>query len=359
VLLAVFTAVAVIGAGYFGYQLAHDPSSSGRPNFASTNEVTRSVDIDAQAIAARLDDSIVNITTRLSTGDRAAGTGIIISSTGLVLTNNHVIAQSTAVTTENAATGRTANAHVLGYDIANDVALIQLEGVSHLTPAPIGDASAVRIGDPVVGLGNAGGQGGEPSVAPGTVTALNRRITASDASGEDAETLTGMIQVDAGIQPGDSGGPLANARGEVIGIDAAASDPRIHFGLQGSGGSGEGFAIPIRRALTIARAITSGTGGGTIHIGSHRGILGIQVRNDNTVDGAPVVGVESGSGADAAGIVSGDTIVDVDGTVIGSATDLTHALASSAPGTRVRVTWVDESGGRHRATIRLGSGPPA
>jgi S1-C subfamily serine protease len=359
VLLAVFTAIAVVGAGYFGYQLAHDPDP-GSPSFTSTNQVTRSVDVDAQGIARRLDDSIVNITTRLSTGERAAGTGIIISSNGLVLTNNHVIAQSTQISTENEATGRTASARVLGYDVANDVAVLQLEGVSHLTAAPLGDASSVRVGDAVVGLGNAGGQGGAPSVAPGTVTALNRRITATDASGEDAETLTGMIQVDAAIQPGDSGGPLVNARGQVIGIDAAASDPRIHFGFQGGGsGTGEGFAIPIEHAVTIARAITGGRAGGTIHVGAHRGLLGVQVRDDRTVDGALVVGVQSGSGADDAGMTSGAVIVGVDGTPIGSATDLTHALAASSPGDRVRITWTGDSGDQHRATIRLGSGPPA
>lgn len=356
-LLAAFTAIAVIGAGYFGYQLAHDPGPAAT-SVGSTNQVTRSVDIDAEGIASRLDDSIVNITTRLSTGERAAGTGIIISSDGLVLTNNHVIAQSTAISTENEATGHTASAHVLGYDVANDVALIQLEGVSHLTPAPIGDAASVRVGDAVVGLGNAGGQGGAPSIAAGTVTALNRRITATDSSGEDAETLTGMIQVDAGIQPGDSGGPLVNARGQVIGIDAAASDPRIHFGFQGSA-NGEGFAIPIQRAITIARAITSGRGGGTIHVGAHRGILGVEVRDDRTVDGALVVGVQSGSGADAAGMTDGDVIVSANGTAVGSATDLTHALAASSPGDRVRITWTDDSGAQHTATIRLGSGPPA
>lgn len=358
VLLAAFTAVAVVGAGYFGYELAHDSATPSGRSYTATNDVTRSVDIDADAIAGRLDDSIVNITTRLSTGERAAGTGIIVSSDGLVLTNNHVIADSTAITTENEATGRQAGATVLGYDVANDVALLRISGASGLTAAPIGDASTVRVGDAVVGLGNAGGRGGAPSVAPGTVTALDRTITATDASGDDAETLNGMIQVDAGIQPGDSGGPLVNARGQVVGIDAAASDPRIHFGFQG-GNSSEGFAIPIQRALTIAHAISSGRGGGTIHVGSHRGLLGVEVRNDTQSDGAFVAGVQSGSGADDAGITAGALIVGVNGTTVGSATDLTHALAATGPGDRVRITWIDENGDQHRSTIRLGSGPPA
>lgn len=357
VLLAAFTAIAVIGAGYFGYQLAHD-SESGRTGVTATNEVTRSVDIDSDSIAARLDDSIVNITTRLSTGERAAGTGIIVSSDGLVLTNNHVIADSTAISTENEATGEEATARVLGYDVSNDVAVLRINGASGLTTAPIGNAASVRVGDAIVGLGNAGGRGGAPSVAPGVVTALNRTITATDSSGEDAETLTGMIQVDAGIQPGDSGGPLVNARGRVVGINAAASDPRMRFGFPG-GNSSEGFAIPIQRALTIADAITSGRGGGTIHVGAHRGLLGIQVRDDSTSDGALVVGVQSGSGADDAGIVAGDLVVGVGTTPIGSATDLTHAMAVTGPGDRVRVTWIDENGDQHRATIVLASGPPA
>ena len=267
VLLTAALALAI--AGVVGYTMGHrDDAVVQRPTdftFPSDSS-SRSIDSTSRRIAAKLDDSIVNITTRLSSGGAAAGTGVVISSDGLVLTNNHVIADTAQLRVENSANGSMHSAKVLGYSVTADVALIKIEGVSGLTAAPIGDASNLAIDDAVVGLGNAGGNGGEPSIAPGRVTALDQRIVASDTDGS-SETLEGLIQIDAGIQPGDSGGPLADASGRVVGIDVAASrdDPRFSFS---GGSSGEAYAIPIQKALTVARRITSGAGGDGIHIGA-------------------------------------------------------------------------------------------
>jgi S1-C subfamily serine protease len=251
------------------------------------------------------------------------------------------------------------SAKVLGYDLTADVALIKIQGVSGLPTAPIGDAAALTIGDAVVGLGNAGGNGGAPSVAPGQVTALHQRIVASDNDGS-SETLDGLIQVDAGIQPGDSGGPLANQAGQVVGIDVAASrdDPRFSF----SGGSaGEAYAIPIQRALSVAKKITSGVGGDGIHIGATRGVMGIGVdpQFGNGSNGAGVARVQSGSPADDAGISRGSVITSVNGHAVGSATGLTRVMAPYGANDSVRVTWTDESGDSHRATLDLERAPPA
>src|SRR5581483_3163214 len=161
---------------------------------------------------------------------------------GLVLTNNHVIKGATKIRVRDVGNGRTYSATVLGYDVSEDIALLKLANASHLPTAPI-RRSAVRVGESVTAIGNAGGVGGRPSSAPGTVTAVGRSITASDGQG-GLERLTRLIEIDAALQPGDSGGPLVDAAGKVVGIDTAAS---VGFRFEDAGG--EGYAIPIGQAL--------------------------------------------------------------------------------------------------------------
>jgi len=280
-----------------------------------------------------------------------------------VLTNNHVIADSIQLKAEVAATGATYSGTVVGYDTTHDVAVVRLADASGLTPAPIATGSVVTVGDAVIALGNAGGQGGEPTIATGSITALNQPITASDQNGANPENLTHLIQIDAPIQPGDSGGPLAATNGRVIGIDTAAAQQNRGFGFQDQGSS-QGFAIPIHDALTIANHIISGRSAAGIHLGATRGVLGIEARdaassNTGTADGAEVVGVESGSGAEAAGINAGDLITAIDNDTISSASDLTQALVTAKPRDVVAVTWVDPSGTSHHAQVTLASAPPA
>jgi S1-C subfamily serine protease len=358
VLFALTVVLAI--AGVVGYTMGRGNDAvvqQPRPNVS--NRFSNAVDTTSQRIASKLDDSIVNITTRLSSGGAAAGTGIVISSNGLALTNNHVIADTEQLRVENAATGATHPAHVLGYSVTADVALIKIEGVSGLQAAPIGTAADLAVGDTVVGLGNAGGNGGEPSIAPGRVTALNQRIVASDTDGS-TETLEGLIQIDAGIEPGDSGGPLANSAGRVVGIDVAASreDPRFSFS---GGDAGEAYAIPIQKALDVAHRITSGTGGDGIHIGATRGVLGVGVNDSRTSSGsgALVRQVAGDSPADDAGITEGSLITSVNGTAVRSASALTRIMAPFGARDRVRVTWTDRSGDSHRATVTLEEAPPA
>lgn len=360
VLLTAAFALAI--AGVVGYTMGHqDDAVVQRPtNFTfPSDQSSGTVSTSSRRIAAKLDDSIVNITTRLSSGGAAAGTGIIISANGLALTNNHVIADTEQLRVENSADGSMHSAKVLGYSVTADVALIKIQGVSGLTPAPIGQAGDLAVNDAIVGLGNAGGSGGEPSIAPGRVTALDQRIVASDTDGS-SETLEGLIQIDAGIQPGDSGGPLADSNGRVVGIDVAASrdDPRFSFS---GNSSGEAYAIPIQKALNVAQRIMSGEGGEGIHIGATRGILGVSVGDSQFSDGsgAEVSRVGSDTPADGAGIASGDLITGIDGHDVSSASDLTRVMAPYGPNDRVRVTWTDDAGDTHHATIALESAPPA
>jgi S1-C subfamily serine protease len=356
------------------------PDGSGS-NSSGSSSANQNSSIDVNGIVAKVSPSIVNFTSSLDGGE-AAGTGIVISSSGLALTNNHVIASSNDLEAEIGGNGDQHPAKVLGYDIQNDVALVQIEGVSGLDAADVGDSSSVQVGDAIVALGNAGGKGGSPSVVSGTVTAVDQQITAADQDGSHAETLDGLIQVNANIQPGDSGGPLVDADGHVIGMDAAASSGNGGFGFGGQG-ENEGYAIPIEDALNIAKQIEAGNESSTIHVGAHAGILGVNVQDDGTANGygdpfggngdvggradqgstsgngAYVAGVQSGSGADEAGIQQGDTIVGVDNTTITSATQLTHTMVRYGPGDKVDVKWVDSSGDSQSATVELGSGPPA
>ncbi len=253
-------------------------SSNGSSNGSSSNG--QQANIDVQAIANKVSPSVVNLVSSLNGGE-AAGTGIIISSSGLVLTNNHVIESSTDLQAELNGSGEYHPVKVLGYDIEHDVALVQIEDVSNLTAASLGDSSSVQVGDAIVAMGNAGGKGGDPTVVSGSVTATGQQITASDQDGSNAETLHNLVQIDANIQPGDSGGPLVDADGDVIGMNAAASSGNGGFGFGGQSAN-EGYAIPIEDALAIAKKIQSGDGGDTIHVGAHAAIMGVSVSDNGS-----------------------------------------------------------------------------
>ena len=277
----------------------------------------------------------------------AAGTGLVVTSSGEIVTNNHVVNGATSIRVTVVSTGKTYTATVVGTDPTDDVAVIQLSGASGLATAAFGDSSTVKVGDSIVGVGNAGGRGGTPSASSGQVTALNQSVTASDENGQDSETVTGMIETNAPIEAGDSGGPLYNASGKVVGIDTAAATSR-------QGATLAAYAIPIDKALSIASQIESGNASSTIHIGS-TGFIGVSVTD--TSGGALVQSVVSGGPAAQAGIAAGDVISGVNGTSVANSTALHNALATTKPGQQVRLTWSDPNGGSHSATVTLIAGP--
>jgi S1-C subfamily serine protease len=227
--------------------------------------------------------------------------------------------------------------------------------VSGLQTIERASSTELSVGDEILAIGNALGQGGTPAAASGTVTALGQTITASDDDGSGSETLHDLIQINAAIEPGDSGGPLVDSNGRVVGMDTAAAVGSGRFGFA-SETSTVGYAIPIERAMTIAEEIISGDGGTNIHLGSNRAVLGVEI---SSTAGVVVQGVQSGSAADSAGIQAGDTIAAVGGHTVSSASDLTDTLARYSPNDRVRVDWTDTSGVAHHATVELGSGAPA
>lgn len=299
----------------------------------------------------------MNINTVLGfEGAEAAGTGIVLSADGKVLTNNHVIDGATEIQVTVVATGKTYKASVVGTAPSDDVALLRLDGASGLAVAPLGDSSKVKVGDAVVGIGNAGGTG-RPTSSQGQVTALGQTITATDQSGGNAETLHNLIEVSAQLQPGQSGGPLYDAAGTVVGIDSAGSSAggfgRSRFG-GGYAGGGSGYAIPINDALALVKAIESGQASERITIGTPA-MLGVSA-GDAAGNGAIVSGVTAGTPAAKIGLQAGDVITAIDGTRISSVKDLSAALKSHKAGDKVSVSWTRD-GATKKATATLIAGP--
>jgi S1-C subfamily serine protease len=313
-------------------------------------------------IAAQTDPGLVDIYTTLGYQHaRAAGTGMVLTSSGEVLTNNHVINGATSITARDIGNGRTYQAKVVGYDHSHDVAVLQLQGASGLKTVTLGDSASAARGQKVVALGNALGKGGTPAVATGHIASLGASITASDEGAGTSEQLTGLIHHNAGIQPGDSGGPLVNTAGQVIGINTAASQ-----GTQFQGQQTQAFAIPINQAKSIADQIEAGTSSATVHIGP-TGLVGVQIMPSDSAaangvqagSGAVVAGVVPGTPADGAGLAQGDVIVSVDGQSISSPEQLQSALGQHHPGDSVSIGWQDTFGQTHSATVVLTTGPAA
>jgi len=276
---------------------------------------------------------------------QSAGTGMVLSSDGEILTNNHVVDGATSIVVTIASTGKSYRADVVGTAPTKDVAVLQLRNVSGLKTAKLGDAGDVSIGDAVVGVGNAGGTG-TLRAASGKVTALDQSITASDGSGSSGEKLSGLIEVDAPIISGDSGGPLYDSAGEVIGMDTAAS---------ANSAVSRAYAITIDNAVKLADQIETGVETSTIHIGLPA-FLGVGIANSST-DGAVVSSLLDGGPAAAAGITNGSVITAVGNTAVHSGDGLKTALNAYQPGGKAKITWTDSSGSSHTATVTLGTGP--
>ena len=299
---------------------------------------------DALAAVSQVGPTIVDVDAQLSYQSAVgAGTGIVIGPS-TVLTNNHVVAGATNLTVRSIGNGQTFPATVIGFDRNHDIAVMQLAG-GGLQPANIGNSDTVTVGEPIVSMGNAGGAGGTPSAVEGRVVGLNQTVSASDALTGSTETLNGLIQVDAGIRPGDSGGPTVNTANQVIGLNTAATE-NFHLGR------GQGFAIPINEAMAIARQIQGGGGSPTVHIGP-TAFLGVGVNDAAGGAGAVVRQVIPTGPAAGAGFAPGDVITSINGQPVNSATALTNILDQHHPGESVMVGLGDRT-----ANVTLGDGPP-
>ena len=325
-----------------------------------------------QSAARAVEPAVVDVNTYVrrnalggSLGDsgelipEGAGTGMLLSSTGEVLTNNHVIKGASSIKVAISGRSGTFPATVVGADPSADVAVLQIQGVSGLPTVTLGDSSSLTVGQQVIAIGNAFGRGGTPTVTVGTVSALHRTITVGDERG-GSERLSDLIQTDASIRPGDSGGPLVNTAGRVVGMITAGARNNVDRPTPNVG-----FAIPSSAAFSVVNQIRSGHASSTIILGQP-GYIGVQVENLDAAtanrlglgvtSGALVVGVEPGSPAAGAGISSSAVITALDGTAIGSADALGPAIHTHGPGDKVQVTWVDSSGS-HTSTLTLVAGP--
>ncbi|MFZ1175001.1 MAG: S1C family serine protease [Mycobacterium sp.] len=307
------------------------------------------VPLDPAALVGQVGPQVVNISTKFAYNNAVgAGTGIVIDPGGVVLTNNHVISGATDISAFDVGNGQTYAVDVIGYDRKQDIAVVQLRGAAGLPTAAIG--GGVSVGEPVVAMGNAGGQGGTPSAVAGKVVALNQTVSATDTLTGADESLGGLIQADTPIRPGDSGGPLVNNNGQVIGVNTAATD---NYKMSG----GQGFAIPIGWAMGVAGQIRSGAGSNTVHIGP-TAFLGLGVTDSNG-NGARVERVVGTGPAAAAGISAGDVITGVDNVPVNGATSMTDVLIPHHPGDTIAVHYRADGGGDRTANVTLAEGPPA
>jgi S1-C subfamily serine protease len=389
---------------------------------SSTSHATTSANtvLSTSQITSRVSPGLVDVVSTL--GDEngeAAGTGMVLTSTGEVLTNNHVIDGATSISVTDIGNGRTYKASVVGYDKTQDVAVLQLQDASGLTTVSLGNSATVSTGQSVVAIGNAEGKGGQPSVVTGSVTALNQSITASDEGSGSSEQLTGMIETNAPIEPGDSGGSLVNLAGQVVGMDTAASTSSetpsaqaANPGQQSQGQTGQSqsgqsqssgtqaFSIPINEAVSIAAQIEGGNSSSTLHLGS-TAFLGVEVSSTSTstgtgtgsgasglggygsgsdggygygsgdggygygsgdggtgtTSGVQIEGALSGSPAASAGLSAGDVITSIGGQSVTSATQMQSIIAAYHPGDKVSISWTDASGQTQTATVTFASGP--
>ena len=418
--VAVYAIVAVLAAGLGAAATVGLNGGQTVPSYGvSSHQVpgpqndagnTASGKLNKAYVAARVESAVVDIEAaiRYSGGTSSEGTGMVLSTDGLVLTNNHVINGAKTIRVTLATTGRVFSATVVGYDATHDVALLRLNGAAGLKVVAVGNSAQVTLGTPVLALGNAEGQGGLPALAQGTINSLDKTISPTDESTGATETLHGMLQTSANIVSGDSGGPLANAAGQVIGMDTANASSS-----QGSS-SVLGYAIPIDTALSVADQIAAGQASATVQIGLP-GFLGVLVPQSNSTSpaqqasqqrqqtqqqeqpgggppgtgggtgngqsppgaactnddadttvpssvapastGALVDGVLCGTAAATAGLASGDVITAVNTHAVTTPGSLTAMMAGFRPGTKVTLSWETVSGQQKTGTLTLGAAP--
>ncbi len=359
--VALVALLLVFSLGVLGYAAARNgasaspelqpypqPTQTEEPQTGSTTEPSSqpsSGSTRSKAVTAAESKGVVLIEAETGTGT-AAGTGMILTADGRVLTNYHVVAGSTKLAVTVADSGSTYAATVLGFDQDKDVALIQLKDASGLDVVTTDD-DQLGVGDDIAAVGNAEG-GGKLVKANGEVTALNQRLkVSSDSPWGNTENLSGMIRTTAGAVPGDSGGPMFDDENEVTGMTTA-----------GSTKEGDSYAVPIATALAVVQQIEAGQDAGTVRVGP-AGYLGIEVASSEFTgeQGATVTRVVTNGPADAAGITAGSRITRVGDTRITTNLNVANVVRALEPGQRVEVEWLTPSGKTKSATVTLGSSP--
>ncbi|HWD72741.1 MAG TPA: trypsin-like peptidase domain-containing protein [Actinomycetota bacterium] len=311
------------------------PGKAGAQGAAPTGTASA---LDIRAVLRAVEPGVVVITdfSAGSSGDTQAsgqGSGMVLDTQGDVLTNAHVVTGATTLSVQVFGQPSIYQAKVLGVDTADDVAVIQIQNPGKLTPIPLGSSAGAQIGDPVVAIGNALGLApGGPTVTSGIISGLGRSLSTN------TERLTGLLQTDAALNPGNSGGPLADASGKVIGMNTAVS----------TDGQGVGFAIPIDKITPLIDQLKKGN-----TAARPQGFLGVSL-STATSGGAQITAVSAGTPAAAAGLQVGDVVTSIDSQAITSSGDAADYIASQTPGTRVTIHY-QRGGAAQTATATLGS----
>jgi putative serine protease PepD len=329
--------VAMLLAGAIGGVLGHSLAGSGRGGTISVlGQPLPSIDeasaptTPVEAVAARVLPSVVQL--RVD-GPAASGAGsaMVLSSDGLLLTNNHVVEEAAESGTVTAVfqDGTTAPALIVGRDPSSDLAVIRAQNMTGLVPVELGNSDSVRVGQQVVAFGAPLGLGG--TVTTGIISAVDRAVNVGEETGANTPTVLNALQTDAAINPGNSGGPLVDMEGRVVGINSAIATT----GSQG-GSIGVGFSIPVNQARRVAEELER-TGRAS------RAVLGVTVTDDPRQAGAVIKGVTPGGAAELAGINEGDVVLRFGDQRIATGTDLQAAVGSRAPGEVVEVQLADRT----------------
>jgi len=295
-----------------------------------------------------LTTGLVLIDTEINYGQAAAaGTGMVLTAGGIVITNHHVVAGSTSISVTDPSTGNQYQADVLGYDTTDDVAVLQLEGATNMATVTM-STQVGKVGDAITAVGNAEGQG-QLVEAAGRILGTDVSITVSEEDGSGQANLTGLFQTTAALVPGDSGGAMFDNSSKVVAMNVAGSTSQRNP---------EGYGIPVVTVLKVANAVLTGQANSTITLG-RTAALGISILSTQAAGAPQIIEVIPGAAADQAGIRVGSTLTSLDGITLTSPDQIKPILATHQPGDKVQATWTDRSGRQHTATVTLGVAPLA
>lgn len=351
--------IAIILVSYFFIQLGlfrifsgiiNKTNKSTNFNFSDNKGVSSfSGQIDPKSIegvANKVSQSVVSIVSKsqkgakyfsLGFGSASAGTGIIVSENGYILTNKHVVEGSSDILIVTNDGNSYGNVKIITTDPLSDIAILKISNAKGLKAAELGDSKALNIGQQVIAIGNALGEY-DGTVTSGIISGVGRTVNASSDDGATKETLTDMIQTDAAINSGNSGGPLVNAQGQVVGINTAVA----------SEAQGIGFAIPISSVKGILKSISEGKTPNRAYLGANYISVNPQVQkayNLNASKGALIKNrngksIISGSPAQKAGLKDGDIITKIDDIEISKNISLGSLIGEKSAGDKIKITYL-------------------